>query len=228
MKLFNENACKTLLRIGRPIAHQTGISKTRYKNLSEKAKTAYKEDSDCLGYGYFYYGMVRTYLPEIIVAIGSGYGFVPMILAHGARDNGQGHVHFIDPSLGPDNCWKNEERTSRRFKLVDVTPKYFTHYKMKNRKFYEDYLDKEFSGWEIDLLFIDGSDKKDDIEFDFWEIGAFVKKDGWILIHDTEQEKETSYAEPALIKKIKTKFSDNFDVIRFPGKAGFSLIRVLT
>src|SRR3974390_3522397 len=51
-----------------------------------------------IGFGFLYYGMVRTLRPKHVVVIGSGFGFSVVCLALGMLDNGAGSVSFVDPS----------------------------------------------------------------------------------------------------------------------------------
>jgi len=223
MKLFDKEACLKLLDIGGPFCHQTGVPKYRYNQLTETEKPGYECDTDNLGYGYFYYGIVRIYKPRVIVCIGSGFGFVPMCLALAARDNNVGRVHFVDPSYHRSDCWSDPHKVKERFESVGLNTNWITHYKLTNREFFKkSELCK--APPEIDLLFIDGSDKKDDVEFDFKKIGKFVKPGGFILVHDTAQDDQ--YHEPRLVHQLR-KALNCYDIIRFPGKAGFSLIRKL-
>src|SRR5262245_10673322 len=51
-----------------------------------------------LGFGFLYYGLVRTLRPRHVVVVGSGYGFSVVCLALGLKDNGKGALSFVDPS----------------------------------------------------------------------------------------------------------------------------------
>jgi hypothetical protein len=52
-----------------------------------------------LGFGFLYYGLVRSLRPGHVVVIGSGYGFSVVCLALGCKDNGFGKVSFVDPAF---------------------------------------------------------------------------------------------------------------------------------
>ncbi len=58
------------------------------------------EDPSCLnlGFGFLYYGLVRSLRPSHIIVIGSGFGFSVVCLALGLKDNLHGRLTFIDPS----------------------------------------------------------------------------------------------------------------------------------
>ena len=51
-----------------------------------------------LGFGFLYYGLVRTLRPQHVLVIGSGFGFSVVCLALGLKDNSEpGHLSFVDP-----------------------------------------------------------------------------------------------------------------------------------
>ena len=51
-----------------------------------------------IGFGFLYYGLVRTLRPAHVIVIGSGFGFSVVTLALGLNDNGAGMLSFVDPS----------------------------------------------------------------------------------------------------------------------------------
>lgn len=181
----------------------------------------HEEGKDNLGFGWIYYGLVRIYKPDTVVSIGSGCGFVPMCLAQGCEDNNKGMVYFVDPSVGGTSewaaSWQTPEKVKERFDTVKLTHR-ITHYKEFNYEFIKHW------NQTIDLLFIDGSDSEKNVRMDFFDIGKFVRKNGFILIHDTSHT-EPAYYEWKLVFQLKS--DPNYDVIRFPGFAGFSIIRKL-
>jgi len=48
-----------------------------------------------IGFGFLYYGLVRTLRPAHAVVIGSGFGFSVVCLALGLNDNGAGALSFV-------------------------------------------------------------------------------------------------------------------------------------
>jgi predicted O-methyltransferase YrrM len=225
MKLFDEKAGTKFIKLSRPVAHREGVAEEKYDKLDAARQARATRGEGNLGFGYLYYGLVRIYQPRTILSIGSGFGFVPMLLALGARDNGVGHVHFVDPSLQSFHMCDIPEQVIEHFGKAGLDETWFTHYKLTNREFREQTNVCERG---LDLLFIDGSDKKADVEFDFFEIGSHVKKGGFILMHDTDESRKLSYHEPKLVKSLKEDaYKNKYDVIRFPGGAGFSIIRIL-
>ena len=60
-------------------------------------------DSGDLGYGYFYYGLIRAMNLSRILVIGSKYGFVPAICALALKHNTHGIVDFVDAGYDQEN-----------------------------------------------------------------------------------------------------------------------------
>lgn len=203
--LTNEKLGETIIRIGEPYFHE-------------------EKKYDSIGYGYIYYGLVRIYRPKIIVCIGSARGFAPIVFAHGCKDNKDGKVYFVDPSYF-DKFWCYPDIVKIHFNKVYLNETWIETYCMTNKEFYNKFNDK----LQIDLLFIDGADDKENVYFDFYKIGNLVKKDGFILIHDiyhNQLHKKRYFAQRKLVKEIKKK-EEQYDIVRFPGIAGLGMIRKL-
>lgn len=204
-KLFNKEA--ELLNWGVPYYHN--------------------EDKNCnhLGFGYLYYSVVRSLRPEVVVCIGSAFGFVPMLLAYGCQDNNKGKCYFVDPSKFPISWWKlGEEFMICRFQEVGIKKEFIKPYLMTNKKF-----NKVFDE-EIDVLFIDGGEDPVNVDFDFYTIGGKVKKNGIIMIHDIDHSdtKPGQYGIHFYRKELVSKLNkDKYEVLRFMGSGGIALIRKL-
>ncbi|PIQ73379.1 hypothetical protein COV58_02855 [Candidatus Roizmanbacteria bacterium CG11_big_fil_rev_8_21_14_0_20_36_8] len=59
------------------------------------------ENAD-LGYGWIHYGLIRQQKPKNILCVGSRHGFIPAVLAQACKDNGFGHVDFVDAGFDSD------------------------------------------------------------------------------------------------------------------------------
>ncbi|MFA5057022.1 MAG: class I SAM-dependent methyltransferase [Opitutaceae bacterium] len=83
--------------------------------------------------GQLLYGLVRALHPEVILELGTGYGFSTIHLAAGCRDAGQGKVYTVEvvnerqaaavenlvvAELGPWVCFSKEPPIDRQFDLV--------------------------------------------------------------------------------------------------------------
>jgi len=97
---LNSRLLKDILVHAKPLGHN---QKRRNRNL---------------GFGFIYYGVVRSLRPKHTFVIGSGYGFSVVCLALGIKDNGAGRLSFLDPSYslikdGPGKTAVGEIRNFR-------------------------------------------------------------------------------------------------------------------
>ena len=127
-----------------------------------------------LGFGFLYYGLVRTLRPRHVLVIGSGFGF-SVVPCAGLKDNAKGELHFVDPSysvltdgpfrtVGGTSQWHDPEKVVRRFARFGVED-IVTHYRKRSDEYFDDY--DALGLPPIDLAFIDGSHAYADVRSDF-------------------------------------------------------------
>ncbi len=100
-----------------------------------------------LGFGFLYYGLVRALRPKHVVVVGSGFGFSVVCLALALKDNDEGVLSFVDPSVLKDGPLRTVGGTSqwddpaqvrthfRRFGIDQVV----THFKTTSAEFFAGY-----------------------------------------------------------------------------------------
>src|SRR5438105_14817838 len=128
-----------------------------------------------LGFGFLYYGLVRTLRPQHVLVIGSGFGFSVVCLALGLKDNADfGRLTFVDPSysvfrhgplhtVGGTSQWDDPAKVRAHFARFGVEH-LVTHYKETSA----DFFDTRASALPpIDVAFIDGSHASADVRHDF-------------------------------------------------------------
>lgn len=190
-----------------------------------------------LGFGFLYYGMVRTLRPRHVVVIGSGYGFSVVCLALGLKDNGFGALTFIDPSysviadgplrtLGGTSQWDNPVKVRERFGRFQ-TEHIATHHRTTSELFFADYSRHALP--PIDVAFIDGNHSYDSVRHDFLAVLAQSRKDSYILLHDTNiyvRELVRHAGVKRWLKRI-ARHGDDFEVLNFPFASGVAIVHVL-
>lgn len=190
-----------------------------------------------LGFGYLYYGLVRSLRPKHIVVIGSGYGFSVTCLALGLKDNGIGRLTFVDPSysvmtdgpfktIGGKANWSDAEANRRHFARFGVEG-IVTHHRLRSDEFFHRYGDLGLP--EIDLAFIDGSHAYADVKHDFLATIRHTPKNAYLLLHDTNiyiRELVRHAGVKRWLRKVKA-HKDAFEVVDFPFASGVALVRVL-
>ena len=146
-----------------------------------------------LGFGFLYYGLVRSLRPRHIVVIGSGYGFSVVCLALALKDNGSGSLSFVDPSysllkhgplrtVGGTSQWDEPEKVRAHFARFGVETQ-VTHYKETSAEFFAEYERRRLP--DIDLAFIDGSHAFADVRHDFLAVLDYTRRNSYVLMHDT-------------------------------------------
>jgi predicted O-methyltransferase YrrM len=190
-----------------------------------------------LGFGFLYYGVVRTLRPKHVVVIGSGFGFSVVCLALGLKDNDLGRLTFVDPSyslfkdgpfktVGGTANWSEPRKVHERFELFEVES-IVTHHRKTSTEFYEVY--DKLGLPPIDVAFIDGSHAYKDVKNDFLRTLEHTHKNSYIFLHDTHLyvRELLHHAGVKRWLKIIKREKEYFEVINFPFSSGVALVRVL-
>jgi predicted O-methyltransferase YrrM len=190
-----------------------------------------------LGFGFLYYGLARTLRPKHVVVIGSGFGFSVVCLALGLKDNGRGHLSFVDPSYsvlthGPFNTiggtsqWDDPRKVERHFRRFGVE-QLVTHYRLRSDEFFSRYDDLNLP--PIDVAFIDGNHSYEDVRRDFMGSLSHMRKDAYLLLHDTNIYLREMVRHAGVKRWVKTVSGHKslFEVVDFPFSSGVAIVRVL-
>jgi predicted O-methyltransferase YrrM len=197
-----------------------------------------RPDNLNLGFGFLYYGLVRALRPAHTLVIGSGYGFSVVCFALGIKDNGHGHLSFVDPSysllkdgpfktVGGKDMWSQPQKVQEHFRQFGVE-EIVTHHKLRNDEFFPAYENLGLP--EIDLAFIDGNHQYKDVKYDFLETLKRSRKNTYIFLHDTHlciREMLRHSGVKRWLKVLK-KEEEYFELINFPFSSGVAMVRVCT
>jgi hypothetical protein len=221
MQTFSLNSAvlEDIFRYAKPLGHHE-----KHANLN-------------LGFGFLYYGVVRTLRPKHIVVIGSGFGFSVVCLALGLKDNSAGTLTFVDPSysllkdgplktVGGTDQWSQPHKVREHFRQFGVES-IVTHYKQTSADFFAAYRDSQLP--PIEVAFIDGSHAYRDVKFDFLHTLEYTHKNSYIFLHDTHLyvRELLHHAGVKRWLKIIRPETDFFEVINFPFSSGVALVRIL-
>lgn len=140
-----------------------------------------------LGYGWVHYGLIREQKPERVLCIGSRHGFIPAVLAQACKDNGLGHVDFVDAGYGEDDVggwtgvgfWKSMEGKNifQKFNLAQ----YISLHVMTTEEFFG--VRRKKYGY----VYIDGDHSLSGVVSDFSFVFPHTKKEGYIVFHDISE-----------------------------------------
>jgi Methyltransferase domain len=190
-----------------------------------------------LGFGFLYYGMVRTLRPRHILVIGSGFGFSVVCLALGLKDNGTGELSFVDPSysvltegpfrtVGGTSQWSDPEKVESHFARFGVE-QWTRHYRVRSDQFFSTYAALDLP--QIDLAFIDGNHSYDNVQHDFIATVKRTRKNSYLLLHDTNIYIR-EFLRHAGVKrwlKVLKRHREVFELVDFPFSSGVAMVRVL-
>jgi predicted O-methyltransferase YrrM len=190
-----------------------------------------------LGFGFLYYGLVRTLRPRHIVVIGSGFGFSVVCLALALKDNGRGTLSFVDPSysvlkhgllhtVGGTAQWDDPERVRSHFARFGVE-RQVRHYKLTSAEFFAGYAAGGLG--EIDLAFIDGNHSYADVKHDFLAVLRQSRRNSYLLMHDTNIYVRELVRHAGVKRWLKVVGHEPgaFEVLDFPFSSGVAMVRVL-
>jgi predicted O-methyltransferase YrrM len=190
-----------------------------------------------LGFGFMYYGLVRSLRPRHVVVIGSGFGFSVVCLALGLNDNGRGTLSFVDPSysvlkhgplrtVGVTSQWDEPAKVQAHFARFGVAG-VVRHFKLTSEAFFERY--GECGLPPIDLAFIDGNHSYDDVRHDFLASLAHSRKGAYMLLHDTNIYVRELLGHSGVKRWLKElqAVPGAFEAVDFPFSSGVALVRVL-
>jgi hypothetical protein len=216
---FNNGLLRDILRHAKPLGHNEEPRKLN------------------LGFGFFYYGLVRSLRPKHTLVIGSGFGFSVVCLALGMKDNARGVLTFVDPSfslvkdgplktLGGNGKWNDPEKVRDHFRQFSIE-NLVTHYKLTSQEFFDSYTSHSLP--PIDIAFIDGNHAYRDVRHDFLRILEHSHKNTYIFLHDTNiyVREMLRHAGVKRWLKLLKKDEEYFEVINFPFSSGVALVRVL-
>jgi hypothetical protein len=178
-----------------------------------------------LGFGLIHYALVRNVKPARILCIGSKQGFIPAILALACKDNGGGHVDFVDAGYDETNrvnhwggvgFWNNID-IRNHFGKIGVA-RHITSFIMTTAKF-----DKKYPKRKYDYVYLDGDHSYWGVKKDFKYFWPRLTKDGFMVLHDISERGRLSegvYGTERFWKEMTTK-----NKISFPLNSGLGIIQ---
>jgi len=216
---LNETVIRDIFAHAKPLGHREDV-----KNLN-------------LGFGFLYYGLVRSLRPKHVLVIGSGYGFSVATLALAVKDNGVGQVTFIDPSyslirngpfktVGGQNNWSDPSKVRERFARFGID-RLVTHHKTTAEQFFAGYKDTHLP--PIDFAFIDGNHMYKHVKHDFLQTLKHSKKNTYILLHDTNIYVREMLRHSGVKRWLKALRSEKaaFEFVDLPFSSGVAIVRVI-
>jgi hypothetical protein len=139
-----------------------------------------------LGFGLIHYAITRNIKPTRILCVGSRRGFIPAILALSCKDNGKGHVDFVDAGYDeadPSKNWSGigfwkKNNPANHFAKLNVTS-YITTHVMTTKQFARMHPKRTYQ-----YVYIDGDHSFEGVTLDYKLFWPKLKTGGFMVFHD--------------------------------------------
>lgn len=179
-----------------------------------------------LGFGLIHYALVRNLRPKRILCVGSRKGYVPAIVALACKDNGMGHVDFVDAGYGPEEptkhwsgigFWK-KANAKKHFGSIGVD-RFITTHVMTTREFADTYPKNRYQ-----YIYLDGDHSYEGITLDYSLFWPRLEKGGLMTFHDVVAH---GYLDKGLfgIWKFWRELKENKIIFPFPKDSGFGIVQ---
>jgi predicted O-methyltransferase YrrM len=187
--------------------------------ISDEVREAHRRQ---LGLGWLYYGLVRSLSPQTVLSIGSGRGFVPILLARAQLDRGGPPVAFVDPSFD-DDFWKDAGSVRKWFATFGVED-HINHHLMTTEQFAAGPACAALP--PIDLLFIDGGHFYETVETDFRLMSPKLAPGATVLFHDTvSRSANPRWSGPRQVLLDVVGRDSRWQLLDLPFGAGLTILR---
>lgn len=176
-----------------------------------------------LGLGWLYYAFVRSLRPATVVSIGSGRGFVPILLAKAMADlHADGPIIFVDPSFD-DDFWLDAAAVQRWFAGFEVD-KYIRHRLLTTEQFA---ATDEFARLPpIDFLFVDGGHFYDTVRTDYDLLVPKLAANATVMLHDTvSRSANPAWSGPRRVLLESVRHDQSWQALDLPFGAGVTILR---
>ena len=181
-----------------------------------------------LGLGWLYYAAVRMQRPRLAVCIGSWRGFVPLVLAKGLQDNGDGgRLVFIDPSM-VDDFWAEPSTVQAWFARFGVDN--IDHHRQTTQQFVVSNVYRQMR--DVGLLFVDGMHTAEQARFDHEAFTPILLPGAPVFFHDGVRRRisriygaERAYEHTVVDYVDELKTRPELQVMDFAMDSGVALVR---
>jgi hypothetical protein len=129
-------------------------------------------------------------------------------------------------TIGGRGTWNDPDEVRNHFAKFGVE-EVVTHYKLRSDEFFSSYSNRNLP--DINLAFIDGSHKFQDVQFDFINVLSKCSKNSYIFVHDTNiyiRELLRNSGVKRYLNLLRRE-EKAFEIIDFPFSSGVALIRVM-
>lgn len=180
-----------------------------------------------LGFGLIHYSLVRNIKPSRILCIGSRTGFIPAILGLACKDNGIGHVDFVDAGYDRDDVkhnwsgigfWRKNvaKKHFRTLKLSD----HITTFVMTTQEFAVTLPKKKY-----EYIYVDGDHSYSGVKLDYSLFWPRLKKNGFMVFHDVHVKWTRNLGRFGVWKLWKELPDKHKIIFPFPSESGLGILQ---
>lgn len=144
------------------------------------------------GYGLVHYSLIRSQRPNRVLCIGSMYGYIPYMMAKACKENGIGHVDFVDAgydinkktakSFFGQGFWKTVN-PKKHFAYGGVE-KYISTYVMTSVRFARQ------SSASYDYIYLDGDHSLKGAVTNVRLFWPRLNTEGFLVFHDVDFDRD--------------------------------------
>jgi predicted O-methyltransferase YrrM len=181
-KAINEVAKDPTLQIS---ASQEKLQQFLHRFVADEFGHRANYQTGDLGYGWLHYSFIRAHKPKKVLCVGSRFGYIPAVLAQACKDNGFGHVSFVDAGFGSDDeqnwtgqaFWRKKE--GQQLFYHTQLDNFITLFVMTTQEFANKYAELHF-----DYIYIDGDHSYKGALSDYKLFWPLLNEDGFMSFHD--------------------------------------------
>jgi len=178
-----------------------------------------------LGFGFVHYALIRNVRPERVLVIGSQRGFVPAICALACKDEGTGHVDFVDAgydlshekSWGGIGIWKT------------ALPSYWESLEVQSWITLHCMTTEQFvvtDPGRYQYIYVDGDHSLEGVSADFGALNPLLDPGGFMVFHDVFEDKLTERYGRCGVKRFwNDTFFRGFEKLSLPFDVGLGILR---
>lgn len=180
-------------------------------------------DKNNLGFGFIHYSLIRNIRPKRVLVVGSQRGYVPAICALACKDEGEGHVDFVDAGykLSDKNGWGGIGVWK------DIKDDYWKSLEIERFITMHNERTQDFIPWSggYEYIYIDGDHSYkgvvDDYEW-FWES---LNEGGYMVFHDVSVDKDTDWGKCGVKRFWDELVKHKREYLTLPFEAGLGILR---
>lgn len=203
------------------------ISRTLINTYNGDSGHNIDQKKSFLGFGLIHYALVRNIQPIRVLCVGSRMGFIPAILALACKDNGGGHVDFVDAGYDEHHpikhwsgigFWKKND-PGKHFAKIGIAEN-ITSYVMTTKAYAKKFPKKRYQ-----YIYIDGDHSYEGVKLDHALFWPQLETGGFMAFHDIVAQGYLDKGKFGIWKFWKEIQKTHSIVFPFPKESGLGILQ---